>query len=441
MKVFLNPFSTMFQKVKIIVKIIPIVLFLGICKGFSQASHCEMSFLQQVPRKNFFLLHQNHPSDMKHEEPVFMTPKKSNVRFIHGLFDKTKVLWDFSRPHTFIGTGLSIPAIHFFAVPNFWTLPYLCSILFCWIPSGFINIYITGLNQIVDTEIDSINKPFLPIPSGQLSKRTASFIVGFSLLCSIGFVFSPVFQQSIYGTVALQRMIVLSALFGTLYSIPPFRLKRFPILASFCILLVRGIILHFGFYQHALTVAVSCLYPKVVSTVDCGIMPWKYINFFQVRKCIMLTAFFTIFSFVIALMKDVPDVKGDARNSIKSFSVRKGPAFMFHFSNNLLSSLFVSTSVYLFYSLCSILQYENFLKNIVDAIINGNNFWEEKRFIQQISFFICKFVISISAFANGMILYRKGKKINIDDEKSTYNHYMFIWKLFYVSYLILPFLA
>jgi homogentisate phytyltransferase/homogentisate geranylgeranyltransferase len=309
------------------------------------------------------------------------------------------------------------------------------------IPSAFVNIYITGLNQIVDVEIDSINKPFLPIPSGQLTKSTASFIVGFCLLCSLGFVFSPVFQQSIYGTEALRRIIVFSTLFGTLYSLPPFRLKRFPILASFCILFVRGVILHFGFYQHALTVAISYLYPKVLSSANFGLMPWKYVDFFQNKKCVMFTLFFTIFSFVIALMKDVPDIKGDAQNSIKSFSVRKGPVFMFHFSNNILSSLFLGTSVYLLCSVCSILQYENFFKNSIPIIINGNNFWGEKILIQKISLLFCKLLISISAFANGLILYKKGKKIDINEEKSTYEHYMFIWKLFYGSYFALPFLA
>ena len=361
------------------------------------------------------------------ELPLLLRKKTS-------MFDKIKVLWDFSRPHTFIGTALSIPAIHFFAVPNFWTPSYLYSILFCLIPSAFVNIYITGLNQIFDVEIDSVNKPFLPIPSGQLSKRKAILIVGFCLLCSVGFVLSPGFEQSVYRTKALQSIIISSATFGTLYSVPPFRLKQFPLLASLCIVMVRGIILHFGFYQHASDVAVSCLFPKLserlVPFFDFKIL--QNIDFFQNKKCVMLTLFFTLFSFVIALMKDVSDIKGDARNSIKSFSVQKGPPFMFHLSNNILSSLFVGTSMFL---LSSIFSTENVLSMMGKKKLTGGEAF------QSIPFLIYKFIISISAFANGLILYRKGKKINTNEEKKTYEHYMFVWKLFYASYLVLPLLA
>ena len=35
------------------------------------------------------------------------------------------------------------------------------------------NGYIVGINQIYDVEIDAINKPFLPVASGELSKAAA----------------------------------------------------------------------------------------------------------------------------------------------------------------------------------------------------------------------------------------------------------------------------
>ena len=37
-----------------------------------------------------------------------------------------------------------------------------------------------------------------------------------------------------------------TGLLGTAYSLPPFRLKRFPILAAFCILVVRGSLVNLG---------------------------------------------------------------------------------------------------------------------------------------------------------------------------------------------------
>ncbi|KAL5150192.1 Glycinol 4-dimethylallyltransferase [Glycine soja] len=40
------------------------------------------------------------------------------------------------------------------------------------VPYTFLDVYINGLNQLSDIEIDKINKPYLPLASGQLSFRT-----------------------------------------------------------------------------------------------------------------------------------------------------------------------------------------------------------------------------------------------------------------------------
>ncbi|KAL1333453.1 probable homogentisate phytyltransferase 1, chloroplastic isoform X4 [Arachis ipaensis] len=47
----------------------------------------------------------------------------------------------------------------------------------------FMNIYIVGLNQLSDIEIDKINKPYLPLASGEYSVGTGVTIVAsFSFL-------------------------------------------------------------------------------------------------------------------------------------------------------------------------------------------------------------------------------------------------------------------
>ena len=48
-----------------------------------------------------------------------------------------------------------------------------------------MNLYITGLNQVTDIEIDKVNKPYLPIAAGDLSKKNGIFIVLASLLASL----------------------------------------------------------------------------------------------------------------------------------------------------------------------------------------------------------------------------------------------------------------
>ena len=35
------------------------------------------------------------------------------------------------------------------------------------------NAFIVGINQIYDEDIDKVNKPFLPVASGEMSKRFA----------------------------------------------------------------------------------------------------------------------------------------------------------------------------------------------------------------------------------------------------------------------------
>src|SRR4051812_29481856 len=87
-----------------------------------------------------------------------------------------RVLWRFGRPHTLIGTSLSIVGLYVIAasldrasdaVDLLWTLVAgLC-----------VNVFITGINQIEDVEIDRLNKPWLPIAAGDLSLEAGRRIV------------------------------------------------------------------------------------------------------------------------------------------------------------------------------------------------------------------------------------------------------------------------
>ena len=40
-----------------------------------------------------------------------------------------------------------------------------------------VNVYIVGVNQLEDVEIDRVNKPFLPLAAGDLSRATARRVV------------------------------------------------------------------------------------------------------------------------------------------------------------------------------------------------------------------------------------------------------------------------
>lgn len=72
-----------------------------------------------------------------------------------------------------------------------------------------------------------------------------------------------------------------------------------------------------GFYAHALKAAFGLAEKSIPSFLLCD------------PKCIAATTYFGIFGIVIALMKDVPDIKGDELNNIRSFSVRTGAPKIF----------------------------------------------------------------------------------------------------------------
>lgn len=159
------------------------------------------------------------------------------------------VLWRFTRPHTLIGSALAIPSISLLAAPtynSFFTTRTMVALAYAAVPSLLMNLYITGLNQITDVEIDKINKPNLPIAKGDLKKSTAIGVVLVALVVSlIMSVCNPVFSTS-----GLQVALWGSFVLGTVYSLPPFRLKRHPLLAAFCIVAVRGTIINAGEFSN-----------------------------------------------------------------------------------------------------------------------------------------------------------------------------------------------
>lgn len=149
-------------------------------------------------------------------------------------------------------------------------------------PSLLMNLYITGLNQITDVEIDKINKPKLPIAAGDLSPKAANIIVTISLILSLAMGMC----HPTLGSQGLNVALWASGILGTLYSLPPFRLKRFPFLAAFCIVSVRGAVINAGFYAHAKAVAFG-IETTVLSCLRNDV------------RCFLSSAFFAVFGIVI----------------------------------------------------------------------------------------------------------------------------------------------
>ena len=97
-------------------------------------------------------------------------------------------LWKFSRPHTIIGTSLSVFALYAIALAtNHSSISSMSIIqlLGTWIACLLGNIYIVGLNQLYDIDIDRVNKPDLPLASGKLSISQGKWIVGIAGVLAI----------------------------------------------------------------------------------------------------------------------------------------------------------------------------------------------------------------------------------------------------------------
>ena len=227
----------------------------------------------------------------------------------------------FSRLHTIIGTTLSVVALYLLALSNDLTtelrLDVLVSTLICCLSA---NIYIVGLNQIYDIQIDKINKPNLPLASGVYSTRQAYVIILISLCISLAI--------AMYFGKYLLITVILSLVLGTLYSMPPVRLKRFPFWAAICIIGVRGLIVNLLLFLHF----------NYELNVEEDFIP----------TVIVLTSTIFMYSIIIAWFKDIPDMVGDREYNIRTFSLRFGARRIFLLGNILLSLTFLVLIVFCF---------------------------------------------------------------------------------------------
>jgi homogentisate phytyltransferase/homogentisate geranylgeranyltransferase len=201
------------------------------------------------------------------------------------------VLWRFSRPHTLIGTSLSIVALYAIAA-SLDRASGAPDLLWTLLAGACVNVFIVGINQVQDVEIDRLNKPWLPIAAGELSLETGRGIVAVAAIAPMAMAVTQGAAESVAVSVALA--------IGWAYSCPPLRLKRYPAVAAGCITFVRSLVVNLGVWLHVAGTPISAgVWALIAVTVP--------------------------FSFAIAVLKDVPDIEGDRRFGIATFSVRLGP--------------------------------------------------------------------------------------------------------------------
>ena len=220
------------------------------------------------------------------------------------------IAWRFSRPHTIIGSLLSTGSLYFMsAYPQAEVKNQIALFLLTLISAIGCNLYIVCLNQITDIELDKLNKPHLPLASGEISRSTARIIITVSALVSVISAYSA-------GWLMFVLVLIVGAL-GTAYSVPPLKFKKHHLGAAFSITLVRGVLVNILMFLH--------FQWEIADTLEFPIYMWP------------LVLFMIVFSVGIAWLKDIPDIKGDRNHGIETLAVNRGSRWVFRGAISLVS--------------------------------------------------------------------------------------------------------
>lgn len=167
--------------------------------------------------------------------------------------------------------------------------------------AALLNAGNNALNQIYDLDIDRVNKPKRPLPSGRLTiARVWTFTnITYALALVLAWLVVP-------GTPTLSWskshecfwLVAVAVVCTYLYSVPPFRTKRLGIWANVTIAIPRGVLLKVAGWSSVKTAM--------------GVEPW-YIG------CI-----FGLFLLGATTTKDFADMEGDRRGGCRTLPIQYG---------------------------------------------------------------------------------------------------------------------
>lgn len=160
--------------------------------------------------------------------------------------------------------------------------------------AAVLNAASNALNQIYDLEIDSVNKPGRPLPSGRLSRQEAWVftIAAYAIALALAWLVAPGGRRECFW------IVVVAAVLTVAYSVPPVRTKRLGILANLTIAVPRGMLLKVAGWSAVKTVA--------------GTEPW------------FIGAIFGLFLLGASTTKDFADMEGDARGGCRTLPLIYG---------------------------------------------------------------------------------------------------------------------
>jgi 4-hydroxybenzoate polyprenyltransferase len=211
---------------------------------------------------------------------------------------RAKLLLEFSRPFTLVAPALGFAsgaATAAGAAPReLWHPDLILYPVIGLTMAAVLNAASNALNQIYDLEIDRVNKPKRPLPSGRLSIQDAWVftVVAYVVALALAWFVQPAGRHECFWIVVIATMITI------LYSVPPFRTKRLGIWANVTIAIPRGVLLKVAGWSAVKTIV--------------GVEPW-YIG-----------SIFGLFLLGASTTKDFADMEGDARGGCRTLPIMYG---------------------------------------------------------------------------------------------------------------------
>ena len=215
---------------------------------------------------------------------------------------KLRLYVDFGRPFTLLPPALGVVSgavtawgAHGTRAPL--TASLLLPVLWGALMAGVLNAANNAINQIYDLDIDRVNKPNRPLPSGTLGMGEAW---GFTIVCTLvawllAWLATPVgleANRECFWIVLFTSVLVWA------YSAPPFRTKRHGIWANVTIAIPRGVLLKVAGWSTVKTVM--------------GVEPW------------FIGAIFGLFVLGASSTKDFADIEGDRADGCQTLPILYG---------------------------------------------------------------------------------------------------------------------
>ncbi len=205
---------------------------------------------------------------------------------------------DLARPFTLVAPALGFLSGAATAIGAYpretWTSTLLVAPVIGSVMAAVLNAGNNALNQIYDLEIDRVNKPKRPLPSGRLTIAQAWTFTVITYLAALvlAWLVEPGGRHECFWLVAIAVICTL------IYSIPPLRTKRLGIWANVTIAIPRGVLLKVAGWSSVKTIF--------------GVEPW-YIG-----------AIFGLFLLGATTTKDFADMEGDRRGGCRTLPIQYG---------------------------------------------------------------------------------------------------------------------